>query len=194
MDNLARLAGIAVDYLIMAVIRHRNPSVITSSCMAEEALRYVYSDWDVSDVEQRNMADEEGMVRHVEGADMRPFASRMGEIHDSTKKAYQDFLRSDVTDSPRELAWAFVRLSQLDEIYRDRTGIKKIAVENPRLASVASEDEVVEDILNMFEEVPWDKFKVRSRCVLNPRFSVPGGLSAGADLVIDNLLIDLILL
>ena len=112
MDNLARLAGIAVDYLIMAVIRLRNPSVITSSCMAEEALRYVYSDWDVSDVEQRNMADEEGMVRHVEGADMRPFASRMGEIHDSTKKAYQDFLRSDVTDSPRELAWAFVRLSQ----------------------------------------------------------------------------------
>jgi len=125
----------------------------------------------------------------IDGVDMDHFAYKMQEILDSTKADYHEFLRTGMLKT--QLAQGFVRLAQLDSIVR--VGILSLARGNPGLDPVDHEDDVVEDILRLYNLVPWNEFNATRRCVLNPTFGEVGKLIGGADadLVIDGLLIDI---
>ncbi|GAF76488.1 unnamed protein product, partial [marine sediment metagenome] len=55
------------------------------------------------------------------------------------------------------------------------------------------EPEKIEELEKLFNCVPWDKFKAKKHCILNPTFGKGSGIVGGADadLIIDDVLIDI---
>jgi hypothetical protein len=55
------------------------------------------------------------------------------------------------------------------------------------------ESEKLAELEDLFRIVPWKKFKAKEQCILNPTFNKGSTLVGGADadLIIDNLLIDI---
>ena len=173
--------------MMRAGVKLRNPDSLERPWIAEGAFREVYPIlWDA---DQHIATYDKSTLLHVEGVDIGHFASRMQENIESAKAEYEDFLHAGVMGET--LARAFVRLSQMDAIFR--IGIKQVANVNPLFDPVDREDDVVEDILGLYDLVPWNEFGASTRCALNPTFGDAGRLVGGADadLVVDGRLLDI---
>jgi len=95
---------------------------------------------------------------------------------------YKNFLKDGILSN--QLIKSSIFLAKLD--LRIRMGIIDANIDfiNPQ---------TIEELYNLFTIVPWDKFKAKNHCILNPTFVKSSALVGGADadLIIDNKLIDI---
>jgi hypothetical protein len=172
------LVGTAFDYLMRFHLVRASPRAKARRWVAEASVDHIAS----SAVSTSVYDIDSGVLTFPNDDGRRELGQKV--VADA-KKAYDRFLRDGVVGPA--LLKGVIHLAQLDAAYRSG-----FVYEDEDLGMAAAED--VRDLRNLISIVPWDGFRSSYRCLLNPTFAVEsrfGGFGADADLVIDDLLIDI---
>ena len=124
----------------------------------------------------------EAAIRLLSGSDKE----RAEQVVSDAKAARDRFVEGgDLTD---EVLAATLQLARLDLIVR--TGAETLA-ELGGLDAGTEDDR--DDLRQLYSAIPTDRFRAREHCLLNPTFGKASALVGGADadLLIDNLLVDI---
>lgn len=175
-----RLVGTAFDYLMRFYIKHLNPKAITEEWVAEHAI-YTFAAmkggfcYDVNSKER--YIDPDLMLEND-----RHLLKKFEDIISIAKINYSKYLESGIMND--ELVRSAILLAQLDFIFREFLIDESIGITN---------DGDVTDLRKLISLVNQDSFRAKELCLLNPTFGEASQLVGGADadLVIDNLLIDI---
>lgn len=163
------LVGTAFDYLMRFYIEHLNPEAITSTWVAEHA---------VERMEKLGLAFFQGSVVGID-SDLLVKGER---IISQARTVYSNYLKSGVMNN--EVIRSALLLAQLDTYFR-----AGIVDEN---FGVVDEGDIM-DLQTLVSIINPDVFRAKELCMLNPTFGEASQLVGGADadLVIDNMLIDI---
>ncbi len=175
LSNRYTLVGTAFDYLLRFYVKRLNPDAIERQWVAEHCLTNPSSPLLVD----ATMEIDTGTVVSYTETNLTKKAKR---IIERAKVNYSAFLHSgQITDDLFESALC---LAQLDPIWR-------AGFIDKNMGDVQDED--VEDLRNLILIVEPKLFKAKHLCLLNPTFGEASRLVGGADadLVIDDLLIDI---
>lgn len=165
------LVGTAFDYLLRFYLKRLNPSAITKTWVAEQAVRQIpeifgwgtsYSIFDRSWYEKTY---NKGLM-----------------ILNEAKQFYAGYLQfGQIT---REIIKSAILLAQLDKIYREGRLDLNFGV---------VDDRDITDLENLIHLVKPAMFSTKNICLLNPTFGEASELVSGADadLLIDDVLIDI---
>lgn len=164
------LVGTAFDYLMRFYIKQLNPKAITRDWVAESSIEAM------------------GRMRFALGSQKYPIPiddnlmKKADKMLTQAKKAYSNYIQSGEMND--ELIKCTILLAQLDTYFR-----AAIIGED---FGIIDEGDVI-DLRRLVSVVNPDAFKAKELCLLNPTFGEASELIGGADadLVIDNLLIDI---
>jgi hypothetical protein len=164
------LIGTAFDYLMRFYLQQLNPIAATKKWVAESSIEYMR--------EKRLALDPQ---RHLISIDAK-MLSKADKMLSQAKKAYSNYLQSGEMND--ELMKCSIQLAQLDTYFR-----AGIIDEN---FGIVDDDDVI-DLRRLISIINPDSFKAKELCILNPTFGEASELVGGADadLIIDNLLIDI---
>lgn len=164
------LVGTAFDYLMRFYIKRINPKAITKNWVAESSLETM----------------RRKKVAFNSYRDLVPIGNniieRADEMLSQAKVTYSDYIKSgEIND---ELIKSTLLLAQLDTYFR-----AGIIDENFGVV----DDGDIADLKQLISLVNPDSFKSKEMCLLNPTFGEASELIGGADadLIIDNVLIDI---
>jgi len=163
------LVGTAFDYLMRFYIEHLNPEAISSTWIAESA------------VAQMNLLGLARSQDSVIGID--PGLIDKGEqIVSQARTAYSKYLKSGLMND--ELIKSALLLAQLDIYFR-------AGIVDENFGTVDEGD--IADLRKLVSIINPDLFRAKRLCMLNPTFGEASHLVGGADadLLIDNMLIDI---
>lgn len=165
------LVGTAFDYLMRFYIERLNPRAITSTWVAEQAVEKM------GEVGSGLYGSARFPVKIPKG-----MLRRASAVISEAKRLHSSYIISEEMNN--ELIKYAVLLAQFDTYFR--TGIIW-----ERLEFVEEGD--VADLKNLISIVNPEIWKAKEMCILNPTFGEASELVGGADadLVIDNMLIDI---
>jgi len=164
------LVGTAFDYLMRFYIKRLNPKAITKNWVAESSLEEMRKTRIALNTQREFIPIDDNLIMKADG------------MISQAKGAYSDYIKSgEIND---KLMKCTVLLAQLDTYFR---------------AGIIGEDfGIIDDgdvagLRKLISLVNPDSFKAKELCLLNPTFGEASQLIGGADadLVIDNLLIDI---
>lgn len=173
LSNRYTLVGTAFDYLLRFYVKRLNPDAVETQWVAEHCLTQLLSPLLVDAT-----IDIDGTAVDYTETKLTKRAKR---IIEQAKANYSAYLRSGrITD---DLFKSALCLAQLDPIYR-------AGFIDENMGNVQDED--IEDLRKLLSIVDPKLFKSQYLCMLNPTFGEASRLVGGADadLVIDDLLID----
>lgn len=165
------LVGTAFDYLLRFYIKQLNPKAIMQEWVAE------------SSIERMKEIGFALISRRGEPIPIdNNLLTKANGMLSQAKKAYSDYIKSGKVND--KVAKCAILLAQLDTYFR-------AGVIDENLGIVDDGD--VADLQKLISLVNPDFFKAKELCLLNPTFGEASQLIGGADadLVIDNLLIDI---
>jgi len=164
------LVGTAFDYLMRFYVKQLNPNTITKEWVAELSVERMKKLRRAYDSQKNIMPINENTLE------------KANEMLTQAKRAYSDYLNSG--EISNEVIKCTILLAQLDTYIR-----ANIIDENLGII----DDGDVADLNKLISLVNPDSFKAKELCILNPEFGEASELIGGADadLVIDNLLIDI---
>jgi len=164
------LVGTAFDYLMRFYVKQLNPKAISKEWVAELSVELMR--------EKRFALDSQRNLIPI-GKNLLEKASKMLS---QAKKAYSDYFKSEEIND--ELIKGTILLAQLDTYFR-------AAIINEDFG-IIDEGDVI-DLRRLVSIINPDSFKPRKLCLLNPTFDEASELIGGADadLVMDNVLIDI---
>jgi hypothetical protein len=174
------LVGTAFDYLMRFYIKCLNPEAITRKWVAENVI------WDfATTIEGAFCINADSHETYIELDSMsendRHLLKKFEDIIFVAKTNYSEYLESRVMND--ELIRSAILLAQLDFIVRAGIIDENFGV---------IDDSDVTDLRKLISIINPDSFKAKELCLLNPTFGKASKLVGGdADLVIDNLLIDI---
>jgi len=175
------LVGTAFDYLMRFYIKWLNPEAITWKWVAENAIRVF-----AATIEGALCFDADSHETYIEldlmSENDRRLLKKFEDIIFVAKTNYSEYLESRVMND--ELIRSAILLAQLDFIVRAGIIDENFGV---------IDDSDVTDLRKLISIINPDSFKAKELCLLNPTFGKASKLIGGADadLVIDNLLIDI---
>lgn len=164
------LVGTAFDYLMRFYIKWLNPEAITQEWVAELSIKRM---------------KEVGLARNPQRGVIpidNNLLAKANEMLAQAKEAYSDYVKSGKMND--KLAQSAILLAQLDTYFR-------VGIIDDDFGIVDDGD--VADLRKLISLVYPDSFRAKELCLLNPTFGEASQLIGGADadLVIDNLLIDI---
>lgn len=164
------LIGTAFDYLMRFYTKRLNPEAITRKWVAEGSIERM--EW------ERLALDSQRVPFEIDD-------NLLGEAHEmlsQAKIAYSDYIKSGEMND--EVIKGTILLAQLDAYFRAEFIGEDFGI---------VDDGDVADLRRLISLVNPDSFKAKGLCLLNPTFGKASQLVGGADadLVIDNLLIDI---
>lgn len=173
--------GTALDYLIRFNLERINKKVIyqNKNWIAEYGFNNIIMGCDLSHHSQMYIGNPETNTKLVNIETFREFI--VNEFNNS-KKNYLEFIKNGILTD--ELLKSSIFLSKLDSKYR--SSIIDFNIDNTSSYNV-------NELKQLFSIVPWENFKAKKHCFLNPNFGEGSKLVKGADadLIIDNTLIDI---
>jgi len=169
------LIGTAFDYLLRFYMKHLNPKAITKKWVAESSIEVMRETR-----EMRVWLDPHKSPLLLPIDDN--LLAKADKMLSQAKTAYSDYIKSGETND--QLIKCSILLAQLDTYFR--AGI--IAEDFGTI-----DDGDVADLRKLISLVNPISFKAKELCLLNPTFGLASQLIGGADadLVMDNLLIDI---
>ena len=164
------LVGTAFDYLMRFYIKHHNPKAITKEWVAE-----------LSQERMKEIGFALNSQRHPIPIDNNLLAKAEGMLSKS-KKAYSNYIQ--IGEMNDELIKCTILLAHLDTFFRARIIDEDFGI-------VDGGDVI--DLRRLISIINPDSFKAKELCLLNPTFGEASELIGGADadLVMDNVLIDI---
>lgn len=164
------LVGTAFDYLMRFYVKQINPKAIAKEWVAELSIERM-----------KEIGFAFGSQRKIMPIDKNLIA-RANQMLSQAKKAYSNYIKTDKMND--EVIRGTIMLAQLDTYFR---------------AGIISEDfgiiddDDVADLRKLISLVNPNSFRAKDLCLLNPTFGEASELIGGADadLVVDNLLIDI---
>jgi len=164
------LVGTAFDYLLRFYVKQLNPKAIMKEWVAELSIELMRERRLALDSQKHLIPIDNNLLEKAEG------------MLSQAKKAYSDYIKSGKMSD--ELIKCTILLAQLDTYFR-------AAIIDENFGIIDDGD--VADLQNLISLVNPDSFKAKELCLLNPEFGEASELIGGADadLVIDNVLIDI---
>ena len=164
------LVGTAFDYLMRFYIKWLNPEATTQEWVAELSIKRM---------------KEVGLARNPQRGLIpidNNLLAKANEMLAQAKEAYSDYVKSGKMND--KVAQSAILLAQLDTYFR-------VGIIDNDFGIVDDGD--VADLRKLISLVHPDSFRAKELCLLNPTFGEASQLIGGADadLVIDNLLIDI---
>jgi len=176
-----KLVGTAFDYLMRFYIKWLNPEAIAQKWVAESAVRrFIFTRSDGIEIDAQT--HEINMDEAFMSEDDTQLLKKFEDIISVAKTNYSEYLESGVMTD--ELIRSAILLAQLDFIYRAGIVDESIGI---------IDDGDVADLRKLLSIVNPESFRAKGLCLLNPTFGEASRLVGGADadLVIDNVLIDI---
>lgn len=167
------VVGTAFDYLLRFYLEHKNPEAVTKTWVAEGAL----SELDRLFKKQSRSYFFGGRI-----LESNEFKNIVNSQFIEAKKDYESFLKTGKFNN--QLYRSSLFLAQLDVVFRASYFDPKFGIYNPE---DIMDLEALTGILNE------DLFPVKEKCFFNPTFGEGSKLVIGADadLILDDLLIDI---
>jgi len=164
------LIGTAFDYLMRFFIKRLNPKATTQEWVAESSIETMKKLGFAFDSQRKLTPINSNLLEKADG------------MLSQAKIAYSDYTKSGKMND--EVIKCTIVLAQLDTYFR-------AGIINEDFGVVDEGD--VTDLRKLISIVNPDSFKAKELCLLNPTFGEASDLIGGADadLVIDNLLIDI---
>lgn len=171
LSNRYSLVGTAFDYLLRFHLQRLNNHAICRSWVAETAL---------ASLDQVDFGGTYDLDRRkwLPSQQLR----KTQRLFVAAKLAHARFIKSGrLTD---DLLKACVLLAKLDVVHR-------AGYLDPRMGHAAKRD--LKDLKHLIEIVPWQQFRSKQLCILNPTFGKASLLldGADADLVLDDTLVEI---
>lgn len=171
--------GTAFDYLFRFNIERINKKTLTNknNWIAENGLKRIFLIFELS--KEKKISIGYNSNRQVDRLKFKNFLEKEFE---QSKKNYNKFIfDGKMTD---DLIKSAIFLAKLDITYRK--GFIDSNLDNIEI-------DKINELKELFAIVPWDKFQAKDICFLNPSFGKGSSLVGGADadLIIDNVLIDI---
>lgn len=171
--NNYRSVGTAFDYLLRFYLEHKCPKAVTKRWIAEDAFELV-----------GNLLKRSNMTLYFEGKrlKLKEFRNKVAIQLYEARQNHKTFLKTGkFTD---KLFRSTLLLSQLDVIFRAGYFDPNFGIYNP---------EDVKDLKALTKLINDKDFVAKKKCYLNPTFGKGSVLVGGADadLIIDDLLIDI---
>ena len=171
--------GTAFDYLVRFNLERINKETFISKdyWVAEHGLESILMEFQLSTKKKISIGYYQD--RKI---DRVKFIDFLENEFQQAKKNYKNFITNGKLT--KNLIKSSIFLAKLDVKYR--TGITDSNLDN-------IEADQINELEKLFAVVPWDKFKAKRHCILNPTFGKGSSLVGGADadLIIDNTLIDI---
>lgn len=172
--------GTALDYLIRFHLERINKKVIfrNKNWIAEEGYNSIIMECDLNNDSHMEIGNPETATKIVDIEIFREFI--INEFNNSKKNHIEFMNNGIITD---ELLISCVFLSKLDSRYR--SSITDLYIDDTNSYDI-------NELKQLINIVPWNNFKAKKQCFLNPDFGDGSNLVRGADadLIIDNTLID----
>lgn len=164
------IVGTAFDYLMRFYIERLNPKAITREWVAESSVERMRKLGFALNYQRQPVRIDDNILEKAD------------EMLSQTKIAYSDYIKSGKMSN--EVIKCTISLAQLDTYFR-------VSIIDENFGIVDEGD--VSDLMKLISLVPQNSFKAKELCLLNPTFGEASELIGGADadLVIDNLLIDI---
>jgi len=177
------LVGTGFDYLLRFYLKRLNPEAVKRRWVAENAVTVLFMYKDGFAVDGDTGEVEVVAELMPDKADVAMF-HKIKRILSDAKNAYQVYLKTGKIS--KAILTSAMLLANLDIIFR--TGRFEDYIE---LDTVSDED--IKDLTNLIKIVPAARFKTKKVCILNPTFGEASVLVGGADadLVVDNILVDI---
>lgn len=165
------LVGTAFDYLLRFYLKRLNPTAITKTWVAEQAVMQI----------PETLGWASPYSRFGRSWYQKTY-DRSQKILDQAKQLYADYLKSG--QITKEVIKSTILLAQLDRIYREGRLDRNFGVVDEKDAT---------DLENLIRLIKPEKFAAKNICLLNPTFGHASNLVGGADadLLIDDILIDI---
>ncbi len=172
--------GTALDYLIRFHLERLNKKVIyrNSNWIAEIGLNSILSDCDTT-IDSHMMIGTEVRSEIVE---VIPFREKLINVFEKAKRNHSDFIKTGKLTT--KLIKSSIFLSKLDVRYR-------YPVIDVNILNI--DKNAINELKELLSIVPWDKFKAKKHCYLNPNFGDGTKFVRGADadLIIDGVIVDM---
>jgi tRNA splicing endonuclease len=160
--------GEAFDYLLRFYLKRIYSQTIETTWVAEHG----FNDLCLEEIEEKN---DENLIE-------------LGsQIIKNAKNNYEKYLNNGKID--RELIKSSLELSQMDIIIRADRIVKNFG----KIDQILEIEKDIEDLENLLSIIPKNELQPKGICILNPTFGKASELVGGADadLIIDNMLIDI---
>lgn len=164
------LVGTAFDYLLRFYIKRLNPEAITQEWVAESSIESMREIGFAFTSQRKVMPINDNVIASA------------NQMLSQSKKAYSNYIQSGKMNG--ELIKYTILLAQLDTYFRAQFIGEDFGI--------IDEGDVI-DLTRLISIINPDSFRAKELCLLNPTFGEASQLIGGADadLVIDNLLIDI---
>jgi hypothetical protein len=173
--------GTALDYLIRFNLERINKEVIlkNKNWIAEKGYDSILLECDTSPHSQMYIGNPETATKLVI---IEVFREIIINEFDKAVKNYIEFINNGIVTD--ELLISCVFLSKLDSRYRS-------SITDLYIDDTSSYD--INELKQLINIVPWNNFKAKKHCFLNPDFGEGSKLVRGADadLIIDDILMDI---